>query len=303
VFWTQQSVTLIVSRGKAAAWRPLGRGHLSLDDEAGRMSPRRGKKQQPRDAAKPSTRGFGTKPPGRIGLLARLRAYFFAGIIVTAPIGITVLLIWQFITFLDTHVGGLIPAPYNPETYLPFSLPGLGLLIMLAFLTLVGFLAAGLAGRTLVHIGERLLSRMPVVRSVYGTLKQIFETVLAQSSRSFREVVLIEYPRRGIGAMGFVTGPTRGEVQARSGEELVNVFLPTTPNPTSGFLLFVPKSDLVHLNMSIEEGIKLVISGGIVAPKNQLDALSEARGTDGPPEEAAEPKEPVPEEPERLAAR
>ena len=137
---------------------------------------------------------------------------------------------------------------------------------MLTFLTLVGMLTAGLAGRTLVRLGERLLSRMPVVRSVYATLKQIFETVLAQSSRSFREVVLIEYPRRGLGAIGFVTGPTRGEIQERSDDELVNVFLPTTPNPTSGFLLFVPRKDLIHLDMSIEEGIKLVISGSIVGP-------------------------------------
>jgi uncharacterized membrane protein len=182
------------------------------------------------------------------------------------------------------------------------------LLIMLAFLTLVGFLAAGLAGRTLVHIGERILSRMPIVRSVYGTLKQIFETVLAQSSRSFREVVLIEYPRRGIGAIAFVAGPTRGEVQARSGEELVNVFLPTTPNPTSGFLLFVPRSDLVHLDMTIEEGIKLVISGGIVAPKSQLDVLADATKGMVPatPQEKRDSARPNPEpapEPTRIAAR
>jgi uncharacterized membrane protein len=196
----------------------------------------------------------------------RLRAYFLTGVIVTAPIGITILLVWQFITFLDTQVAGLLPERYNPETYLPFSVPGLGLLIMLAFLTFVGMFTAGLAGRTLVRTGERLLSRMPVVRSVYGTLKQIFETVLAQSSRSFREVVLVEYPRRGIAAIGFVTGPTRGEIQERAEEELVNVFLPTTPNPTSGFLLFVPKSDLIPLDMTIEEGIKMVISGGIVTP-------------------------------------
>jgi uncharacterized membrane protein len=205
-------------------------------------------------------------------LLGRLRAYFLTGVIVTAPISITIFLVWQFLTFLDTHVAGLLPARYNPENYLPFSLPGLGLLLMLAFLTLVGMLTAGLAGRTLVRMGERLLSRMPVVRGVYSTLKQIFETVLAQKSRSFREVVLVEYPRRGIGAIGFVTGPTRGEIQTRSGEELVNVFLPTTPNPTSGFLLFVPKSDLIHLDMSIEEGIKMVISGGIVAPSAEAEA-------------------------------
>ena len=220
-----------------------------------------------------SSAGFRVVEPAHPpSLVARLRAYFLTGVIVTAPISITIFLVWQFLTFLDTHVAGLLPDRYNPETYLPFSLPGLGLLIMLAFLTLVGMLTAGLAGRTLVRMGERLLSRMPVVRGVYGTLKQIFETVLAQKSRSFREVVLIEYPRRGIGAIGFVTGPTRGEIQDRSGEDLVNVFLPTTPNPTSGFLLFVPKSDLIHLDMTIEEGIKMVISGGIVAPSAEEQA-------------------------------
>jgi uncharacterized membrane protein len=128
--------------------------------------------------------------------------------IVTAPISITAFLVWQFLTFLDTQVEALLPARYNPENYLPFSLPGVGLLVVIGFLTLVGMLTANLAGRTLVRRGQRLLSRVPVVRR-YGTLKQIFETVLAQSSRSFREVVLIEYPRRGIGAIGFVTEPTR----------------------------------------------------------------------------------------------
>jgi len=208
------------------------------------------------------------EPPSLIG---RLRAYFLTGVIVTAPISITIFLLWQFLDFLDTHVAGLLPERYNPETYLPFSLPGLGLLIMIAFLTLVGMLTANFAGRALVRMGERLLSRMPIIRGVYGTLKQIFETVLAQQSRSFREVVLIEYPRRGLGAIGFVTGPTRGEIQARSPEEMVNVFLPTTPNPTSGFLLFVPKRDLIHLDMTIEEGMKMVISGGIVTPSMEQE--------------------------------
>ncbi|MDX1540138.1 MAG: DUF502 domain-containing protein [Geminicoccaceae bacterium] len=215
--------------------------------------------------------------PAEAPLMARLRAYFLTGVIVTAPISITIFLVWQFVSFLDEQVQAVLPTRYNPETYLPFSVPGLGLLIMLAFLTFVGMLAAGFAGRTLVGLGERLLSRMPVVRSVYGTLKQIFETVLAQSSRSFREVVLIEYPRRGIGAIGFVTGPTRGEVQERAEDELVNVFLPTTPNPTSGFLLFVPRKDLVHLDMTIEEGIKLVISGGIVTPSMEQAEAERAR--------------------------
>jgi len=242
------------------------------------MSPKREDKEQHKDA-EASDGGFVVaSSPGRSHLLSRLRAYFLTGVIVTAPIGITALLVWQFIAYLDSRVGSLLPASYNPETYLPFGVPGLGLLIVLVFLTLVGFLAAGLAGRTLMRIGEGLLSRMPVIRSVYGTLKQIFETVLAQSSRSFREVVLVEYPRRGLGAIGFVTGPTQGEIQARSEEELVNVFLPTTPNPTSGFLLFVPRKDLIHLDMSVEDAIKLVISGGIVVPKSQrqLDLLADA---------------------------
>ncbi len=198
--------------------------------------------------------------------LARLRNYLLAGIIVTAPISITFFIIWQVLALFDDWAGALIPERYNPETYLPVSLPGLGFLLMLGLLTLIGWFTAGYVGRTLMRTGERVLQRMPVVRSIYGTLKQIFETVLAQSSRSFREVVLIEYPRRGIWAIAFVTGPTRGEIQEMSDEELVNVFLPTTPNPTSGFLLFVPKRELVHLSMSIEEGMKLVISGGIVTP-------------------------------------
>ena len=223
--------------------------------------------------------------PDPPGLLSRLRNYFLTGVIVTAPIAITIFLVWQFITFLDSYVGRLVPARYNPENYLPFGLPGIGLILMLAVLTFIGFITAGFAGRTLVRTGERLLSRMPIIRSVYGTLKQIFETVLNQSSRSFREVVLVEYPRRGIAAIGFVTGTTQGEVQERTDEDLVNIFLPTTPNPTSGFLLFVPRKDLIHLDMTVEEGIKLVISGGIVTPKREFqDEATTFRGT--PPKQA-----------------
>jgi uncharacterized membrane protein len=234
---------------------------------------RKDRKQRSRNVDKSGR--FVTDSAAPMSPLARLRAYFLTGVIVTAPIGITAFLVWQFITFLDTHVASLIPDRYNPESYLPFSLPGLGLLIMLAFLTMVGFLAAGMAGRTLVHIGERLLSRMPIVRSVYGTLKQIFETVLAQSSRSFREVVLVEFPRRGVGAIAFVTGSSRDETSSSAEEEVVHVFLPTGPNPTFGFLLFVPRKDLVHLDMTVEDGMKLVISGGIVGPRITIDALAE----------------------------
>lgn len=204
--------------------------------------------------------------PVKVGFPHRLRTYLLTGIVVTAPLGITIFIAWKFIGLVDGWVTPLIPARYNPGTYLPFDVPGLGLVLAIAVLTLVGALTASFAGRILVRLGERLVARMPVVRAVYGALKQIFETVLAQSSKSFREVVLVEYPRRGIWAIAFVTGHTEGEIQSLTEDDLVNVFLPTTPNPTSGFLLFVPRRALVTLHMTVEEGIKLVISGGIVTP-------------------------------------
>jgi uncharacterized membrane protein len=181
-------------------------------------------------------------------LAPRIRRYFLAGFLVTARLGITALIAWWIINFIDEWVTPLIPTKYNPETYLPFSLPGLGLLILFIALTLIGALTAGLMGRWIVRTGERILNRMPVVRSVYSAIKQIFETILAQQSNAFREAVLIEYPRRGIWAIGFITGTTKGEVQNLTVEETVNIFLPTTPNPTSGFLLFVPREEVVHLS-------------------------------------------------------
>jgi len=203
------------------------------------------------------------------GFWGRIRGYFFAGVLVTAPLGITGYLAWIIIDFIDHSVTPLVPDKYNPETYLPFTLPGLGLLILIVGLTLVGALTAGLLGRWLVHTGERILNRMPVIRSLYSAIKQILETVLAQQSNAFREAVLVEYPRRGIWAIAFITGTTKGEVQNLTEQETVNIFLPTTPNPTSGFLLFVPKEDVVPLDMSVEEAIKMVISGGIVTPPDR----------------------------------
>lgn len=201
--------------------------------------------------------------------MARLRAYFLAGVLITAPISITFYLAWLFISFVDDRVKPLIPAAYNPEHYLPFSVPGIGLLVVLVGLTLTGAITAGFVGRFFLRLSERILNRMPVIRSIYSAVKQIFETVLAQQSAAFREVVLVEYPRKGIWAIGFLTGSTQGEVQEITEIEVLNVFLPTTPNPTSGFLLFVPKRDVVRLSMSIEEGIKMVVSGGIVTPPDR----------------------------------
>jgi uncharacterized membrane protein len=224
-------------------------------------------------ANKPVTRAPRVKRPRtprrlRISLAVRIRNYFLAGILVTAPIGITFWIAWNLIQFIDNRVTPLIPLRWNPESYLPFSIPGLGLVLAVIVLTVIGFLTAGLVGRVLTNFGERLLAQVPVVRSVYGATKQIFETVLAQKSNAFRKVCLIEYPSRGVWAVGFVTGQTVGEVQAMTDETVINVFVPATPNPTTGFLLFVPERDVHVLDMTVEEGIKLVISGGIVAPAN-----------------------------------
>lgn len=197
----------------------------------------------------------------------RLRNYFITGIIVVAPISLTIYLVSLIINLIDNKILPLLPERYNPETYLPFAVPGIGVIIFVVALTLIGWLTTGLIGRTVVRVGENLLDRMPIVRSVYSALKQIFETVFNQSSRAFRDVVLISYPRPGCWALGFATGTTKGEVQEAIQDEVVNVFLPTTPNPTSGFLLFLPKKDVIHLEMTVEQGIKLIISGGVVTPE------------------------------------
>jgi len=201
-----------------------------------------------------------------------MRNYFLAGILVTAPITITLYAAWLFVSFVDDLVTSLIPARYSPSTYLPFDIPGLGLVILVMTMILVGWLAAGFLGRMFLRTGEKLVDRMPVIRSIYGAIKQIFETVIKGQSSAFREAVLVEYPRRGVWAIAFLTGRTQGEVQNMTEEEVINVFLPTTPNPTSGFLLFVPKKDLAPLSMSVEEAIKMVISGGIVTPDDHRPA-------------------------------
>ena len=217
------------------------------------------------------------------GPIARLRNYFLTGIAVTAPIAITFWILIGIIRLIDNTVVPLLPAVYNPATYIEIyfgkevAIPGVGLVVVIIGLTLIGFFAAGFFGRLVMRTGERVVNRMPVVRSVYGALKQVFETVLESSSRSFREVVLVEYPRRGIWAIAFVTSATEGEVQNTIADEVTNIFLPTTPNPTSGFLLFVPRKELVSLNMTVEEGIKMVISAGIVTPPDRRSPEARAR--------------------------
>ena len=213
----------------------------------------------------------------RLGVFARLRNYFLAGLLVTAPIGLTIYIVWMVVAFVDNRVTPLIPVRYSPETYLPVNIPGLGLLVVFVVITLIGALTAGFFGRFILRIGERVLARMPVVRSIYSALKQIFEAVLTRSSSAFSKVVLIEYPRRGIWVIGFITGSTEGEIQNLTKDSLINVFLPTTPNPTSGFLLFVPSEDVCELSMTVEEGIKMVVSGGIVTPPDHRSREAQAK--------------------------
>lgn len=199
--------------------------------------------------------------------MSRIRSWFLTGILVMTPLILTIYVVWTFITFVDNLVVPLVPIDYRPSNYLPFSIPGLGLIIVFLFTTLVGILATGLLGRTLIRLWENILNRMPVVRSVYSAIKQILETVMATQSDAFRQAVLVEYPRKDIWAIGFVTGSTKGEVSENVDKKMVNVFMPTTPNPTSGFLLFFPENDLIFLEMSVEDALKLVVSGGMVVPK------------------------------------
>ena len=214
--------------------------------------------------------------PSRSGVFSKLRAYFFAGILVTAPIAITIALAVWIVSYVDDTIVPLIPARYNPDTYIQqylgidFGLPGLGLIVLVTVITMIGAFTAGLVGRWVVRMGENLLDRMPIIRSLYKLTKQIFQTVLQNQSDAFRQAVLVEYPRKGIWAIAFVTANTQGELKAKLGGEHVNVFLPTTPNPTSGFLLFVPREDIKVLDMPVEDAVKLVISAGIVHPGDHL---------------------------------
>lgn len=206
------------------------------------------------------------------GLFASLRASFLTGLVVIAPIGLTAWLIWTVVGWVDGFVLPLVPQRFQPEQYIGINLRGIGVIFFLLFTITIGWIAKGLIGRSMIAWAERMVDQMPVVRSVYSGLKQIVETVFAQQDTSFDTACLIEYPRRGIWAIGFISTEAKGEVTARAAtdDDLLSVFVPTTPNPTSGFLLFFPKRDVVPLRMSVEDAAKLVISAGLVYP-NEAD--------------------------------
>ena len=211
-----------------------------------------------------------SETPGVISGMTRLRNYFLTGFIVAAPLAITVYIVWSFIGWIDSWVKPYVPAAYSPDTYLPFALPGFGLLVAILVITLIGFLAANIVGRSIVGFGESLLNRLPMVRGVYRALKQIFETVLSNKSDMFRQVGLVEYPRKGVWSLVFVASEKETEINAkldRPGDPLIAVFMPCTPNPTTGFLMYVHRSEIVMLDMTIEDGAKLIVSAGLVAPE------------------------------------
>ncbi len=196
--------------------------------------------------------------------------WFLTGLVIAGPIGITLYVAWWVIGLVDSLVKPLIPPQYNPDNYLPVIIPGFGLLVGIIAVTLLGFLAANLVGRSFVQFGERMLNRLPVVSSLYRGLKQIFETVVNQSEQSFKQVGLIQYPRPGLWAIVLISTPAKGEVAEKvDGEDVYGCFLPTTPNPTSGFLLFIPRKEIKILDMGTEDAAKLIISAGLVSPEYQ----------------------------------
>ncbi len=232
-------------------------------------------------------------PPGAVppdkpivhhqGIGSRIRNYFLTGLVVAGPVAITIWLTWSFITWVDGLVRPLVPTAYQPETYLPWKIPGTGLVIAFVALTLLGFLTANLVGRKLVELGERVLNRMPLVRSVYKGLKQVFETLFSESGSSFRTVGLVEFPAPGMWSLVFLSQPPSAEITAvlPNPEEHVSVFLPCTPNPTTGFFFYLPRSAVIELNIPVEAAAKLIMSAGLIQPdggeaQKKLAAFAEA---------------------------
>jgi uncharacterized membrane protein len=226
--------------------------------------------------------------PSSSHLGARLRGYFLTGLIVSGPVAITLYVVWWFINLIDAWVKPLIPAAYLPDNYLPFTVPGVGLIVGIVGLMVIGFLTANLFGRTLVSYGEMMLDRMPVVRGVYRLLKQIFQTVLSKNGGSFKRVGLIEFPRKGLYSMVFIAGDPPQEVEEKlgHGDPLITVFMPNGPNPTTGFIIFMPASQVMTLDLAVEDAAKLVVSAGLVGPdQEQLRKQAKGKGAKPVPEE------------------
>ena len=194
-----------------------------------------------------------------------MKRYLIAGLLVWVPLGVTVMVINFLVGVMDKTLLWL-PEHYRPDNLLGFHVPGLGVVLSVIIVMTTGIVVANLFGRKLVQVWEMMLARIPLVRTIYASVKQILETVFS-SGQAFRKVLLIEYPRKGLWTLAFQSGKTRGEAQAKTGVEVVNVFIPTTPNPTSGFFIMVPSSDVIELDMDVDEGLKMIISAGVMVPE------------------------------------
>jgi len=198
-------------------------------------------------------------------VLKSLRRYLVTGVVIWVPLIVTVLVVRFLLKLMDRTLV-VIPLAYQPETLLGFKIPGLGLLLSVLILFITGLLAANFFGRKLVSFSESIVNRIPLVRSIYSGVKQVAETVLSDGDTSFKRVMLVQYPRKGVWSLCFQTATDLAEIQSRTESEVVCVFIPTTPNPTSGYILFVPREDLVKLDMTVEEGLRMIISLGVVVP-------------------------------------
>jgi uncharacterized membrane protein len=207
--------------------------------------------------------------------MARIRRYFLTGLVVAGPVAITAYLTWSFVTWVDDLVRPFIPVAYLPETYLNFYIPGYGLIIAFLVLTFLGFLTANLVGRKLVEFGENLLNRMPIVRPIYKTMKQIFETLFSKNGSSFRTVALVEFPSPGMWSLVFLSQPPSADVAAKMPEtDYVSAFMPCTPNPTTGFFFYVPRKDIIELDFTVESAMTLLMSAGMVQPDGEQKKLA-----------------------------
>jgi uncharacterized membrane protein len=216
--------------------------------------------------------------------LARLRTYFLTGVVIAGPIAITIYLTWWFVSLVDNWVKPIVPAIYLPETYLPFAIPGFGLAVAFLLLTMLGFLTANLVGRTLFQFGERLLDQMPVVRGLYKSTKQIFQTVFSKNGTSFKKVGIVEYPAKGMWSIVLISAEPTGDLAHKLPEkrDYIGVFLPCAPNPTTGFFFYLPRTDVIEIDMSTDDAAKLVMSAGLLQPEEQsrqILALAKERKT------------------------
>jgi uncharacterized membrane protein len=223
------------------------------------------------DAGDPLTTDVAKIAASHTSIASRLRNYFLTGLVVAGPLAITAWLIWSLINWVDNVMRPVIPPAYRPESYLPWPIPGTGLIIAIVGLTLLGFLTANLVGRTLVGWGEGLLGRMPIVRPIYKTMKQIFETLFSKTGSSFRKVALVEFPAPGMWSLVFLSQPPGGDVANRLPQgEHVSACMPCTPNPTTGFFFYVKRKDLIELDISVENAMTLLISAGMVQPEGDV---------------------------------